>query len=81
MCLDDSHEVAAALPTPVPSPVVITETDGIRVEFYGVSWEQDAMVLLINECIKHGKPINHFEQLVRHDDGGIQIPSWVAWWA
>jgi hypothetical protein len=51
------------------------------VEFYGVSWEQDAMVLLINECIKHGKPINHFEQLVRHDDGGIQIPSWVAWWA
>ncbi len=56
MCLDNSDEVAAALAAP-PAPVVITETDGIRVDFYDPSQDIEAFELLVNAAIKHGKPI------------------------
>lgn len=72
MCLDDSHEVAAALPP--AAPVVITETDGIRVEFYDKSQSFEALTLLINEAVKHGKPV---KLVLRPDPSMILAVKWL----
>jgi hypothetical protein len=84
MCLDDAKEVAAALP--LPQPVVITETPGIRVEFSGGAGTEfdDALRLLINECVKHAKPIASVDYRFERPKGSdpfAQIGVLTARWA
>ncbi len=84
MCLDDSNEVSKPQ---LLAPVVITETHGVRVEFFGGAGcgFDDALPLLINECIKHGKPVvsvdYRLERASAVSDPLAQVGVLIALWA
>lgn len=80
MCLDDSHEAAAR---PLP-PLVIIETGGILVEFYELSQRADALLLMVQECVKHGKPVAQVlyrDPEPRPPEEPIYVGVWSARWA